>query len=88
LVGGAWPTSASAAGEDTRTDAHIPVWGFTVLNYAAVGSGRAVEKLSYPTREACEAARQGVLEIGQEQRPIPVIGRCLNEERPTTRPAS
>ena len=31
---------------------------------------------------------EGVLEIGQEQRPIPVIGRCLNEERPTTRPSS
>jgi len=88
LVGGAWLTGASAAGEDTRTDAHIPVWGFTVLNYAAVGSGRGVEKLSFPTREACEAARQGVLEIGEEQRPIPVVGRCLNEERQVTRPSS
>lgn len=88
LVGGACLPTARAAREDIRADANAAVWAFTVLNYAAVGSGRAVEKLSFPTREACEAARQGVLEIGQEQRPIPVIGRCLNEERPTTRPAS
>jgi len=80
VAGGVSLRSASA-GDDTR-------WAFTVLNHAAVASGRGVEKLSFPTREACEAARQGVLEMGEEQRPIPVIGRCTSEARSATRPAS
>jgi len=44
--------------------------------------------LSFPTPEACEAARRGVLEIGEEMRPIPVVGRCLNEDRQRIVPAS
>ena len=88
LVGGARHRGARAAGEDTSANAGVPVWAFTVLNYTAVGSGRAVEKLSFPTPEACEAARRGVLEIGEEMRPIPVVGRCLNEDGQGILPSS
>lgn len=88
LVCGARLPSARAAGNDIAANARVPVWAFTVLNYAAVGSGRAVEKLSFPTSEACEAARRGVLEIGEEMRPIPVVGRCLNEDGQAILPSS
>jgi hypothetical protein len=88
LVSGTRVPGARAAGDDTSANVGVPVWAFTVLNYTAVGSGRAVEKLSFPTPEACEAARQGVLEIGEEMRPIPVVGRCRNEDGQRVLPSS
>jgi len=88
VVVGASPIDAQAAGDDTSPNTGVTVWAFTVLNYSAVGSGRAVEKLSFPTPESCEAARRGVLEMGEEMRPIPVVGRCLNEEGTHIPPSS
>jgi len=58
----------------------------------ATGNADALDRLVWagvfgPTG-AREAARQGVLEIGEEMRPIPVVGRCLNEDRQRIVPAS
>ena len=87
LMAGVCLPTARAAGEDGRADAGSSIWAFTVLDYTAAGSGHAVQRLWYPTREACEAARQAVVEIGEEERPIPVVGRCLKAERLATRPS-
>jgi len=57
------------------------VWELAVFSYLMVAAGRPQQTLYYPTLEACEAARQAVLEIGQEERPNPVVGLCKRTER-------
>jgi hypothetical protein len=71
----------------------MAVWELAVFSYLMVTSGHPQQTLYYPTLEACEAARQAVLEIGQEERPNPVVGLCkrterrsLGERTPTLRP--
>ena len=59
----------------------MTLWAFTVFSYLMVQSGHPTQTFAFPTREACEAARQAVLEIGQEERPNPVVGRCEQRER-------
>src|SRR5436309_391302 len=57
------------------------VWELAVFSYLMVAAGHPQQTLYYPTLEACEAARQAVLEIGQEERPNPVVGLCKRTER-------
>jgi len=59
----------------------MTLWAFTVFSYLMVQGGHPQPTLSYPTRVACEAARQAVLEISQEERPNPVVGLCKQTKR-------
>jgi hypothetical protein len=59
----------------------MTLWELAVFSYLMVNTGNPQQTLSFPTLAACEAARQAVLEIGQEERPNPVVGRCKQTER-------
>lgn len=59
----------------------MTLWEFAVFSYLMVNTGHPQQTLSFPTLAACEAARQAVLEIGQEERPNPVVGLCKQRER-------
>lgn len=59
----------------------MTLWEFAVFSYLMVSTGNPRQTLSFPTLAACEAARQAVLEIAQEERPNPVVGLCKLRER-------
>jgi hypothetical protein len=59
----------------------MTLWEFVVFSYLMVNTGNPQQTLSFPTLAACEAARQAALEIIQEERPNPVVGRCKQTER-------
>jgi len=59
----------------------MALWELAVFSYLMVAAGHPQQTLYYPTLESCEAARQAVLEIGQEERPNPVVGLCKRTER-------
>ena len=48
------------------------LWAFTVFSYLTL----ATTTYSFPTPEACEAARQAANEFSQDERPAPVVGFC------------
>ena len=69
-----WPVPCTAPSGMT-------LWEFAVFSYLMVNTGNPRHTLSFPTLAACEAARQAVLEIAQEERPNPVVGLCKQTER-------